>query len=45
VRIVSVPDGWVPPVAEAFAKKTMNALADLGERMGADPASWRVSPP
>jgi len=45
VRIVSVPDGWVPPVPEAFAKKTMNALADLGERMGADPASWRVSPP
>jgi hypothetical protein len=45
VRVVAVPDGWVPPVPEAFAKKTMNALADLGERMGADPASWRVSPP
>jgi hypothetical protein len=24
-----------------FVKETMNNLADLGERMGADPASWR----
>jgi hypothetical protein len=23
-----------------FVKETMNNLADLGERMGADPASW-----
>ena len=45
VRVVSVPDGWVPPTPDAFAKKTMNALADLGEGMGADPASWRVAPP
>jgi hypothetical protein len=23
----------------------MNALADMGEKMGADPASWRTSIP
>ena len=45
VRIVSVPDGWVAPVPKPFAKKTMNALADLGERMGADLASWSTQPP
>ena len=45
VRFVAVPDGWVAPKPNAFDKKTMNALADLGETMGADPASWRTSPP
>jgi hypothetical protein len=28
-----------------FIKETMNALADLGERRGADPASWRTEAP
>jgi predicted acylesterase/phospholipase RssA len=45
VRIAAVPDDFTPPKPEAFAKETMNALADLGERMGADPASWRTEAP
>ena len=45
VRVVSVPDGWAPPEPGPFVKKTMNALADLGEGMGADPASWRNESP
>ena len=40
VRIMAVPESWVPPVAGTFQKEVMNALADLGEKMGADPASW-----
>jgi len=31
---------WSPPGPGVFVKGTMNNLADLGERMGADPASW-----
>jgi hypothetical protein len=45
VRLVSIPDDWAPEKPGAFVKETMNALADLGERMGADPASWRTDPP
>jgi hypothetical protein len=30
----------VPSVPGTFKKEVMNALADLGEKMGADPASW-----
>jgi hypothetical protein len=45
VHIVSIPDDWSPPVAGTFAKETMNSLADLGEKMGADPSSWSTSPP
>ena len=40
VRVVSIPGDWVPPVPGVFKKETMNNLADLGEKMGADPASW-----
>jgi len=40
VRVIAVPDRWVPPVEGTFKKEVMNALADLGEKMGADPASW-----
>jgi hypothetical protein len=29
----------------AFVAETMNNLADLGERMGADPASWQTDLP
>jgi hypothetical protein len=43
VRLVAVPDGWIPPKPGAFMPESMNALADLGERMGADPHSWRTS--
>lgn len=42
VRIVAVPDGWVPPKPGTFVAESMNALADLGEKMGADPSSWRT---
>jgi hypothetical protein len=45
VRVIAVPDDFVPPKPGVFIKETMNALADLGERMGADPASWRTEAP
>jgi predicted acylesterase/phospholipase RssA len=45
VRVLAVPDTWVPPKPGTFVKEVMNALADLGERLGADPASWRTDPP
>src|SRR5262245_39617253 len=40
VRVVSIPPDWSPPVPGVFKKETMNSLSDLGEKMGADPASW-----
>jgi hypothetical protein len=45
VRIVSIPGDWFPPVPGIFIKESMNNLADLGEKMGADPASWSTEPP
>jgi predicted acylesterase/phospholipase RssA len=45
VRIVAIPGDWSAPVEGVFMKETMNNLADLGERMGADPKSWRTDPP
>jgi hypothetical protein len=45
VRVVSIPPDWSPPVPGVFKKETMNSLADLGEKMGADPASWSTEPP
>ena len=45
VRIVSIPADWFPPVPGTFIKESMNNLADLGEKMGADPASWSTEPP
>ena len=45
VRIVSIPGDWFPPVPGTFIKETMNNLTDLGEKMGADPASWSNEPP
>ena len=45
VRIVAVPDDWAPPKPGTFVRESMNELADLGERMGADPASWRTTSP
>ena len=40
IRLVSIPGDWFPPAPGVFVKETMNNLADLGERMGADPANW-----
>jgi len=45
VRVVSIPSDWSPPVPGVFIKETMNNLADLGKKMGADPASWSTEPP
>ena len=45
VRYIAVPDDWAPPKPGLFEKETMNALADMGERMGVDPASWQSDPP
>jgi hypothetical protein len=45
VRVVSISGTWSPPVPGVFIKETMNNLADLGEKMGADPASWSSEPP
>ena len=45
VRVMAVPDSWVPPKPGTFVKEVMNELADLGEKMGADPANWRTEAP
>lgn len=45
VRVMAVPEDWVPPKPGTFVKEVMNDLADLGERMGADPANWRTEAP
>ena len=45
VRVMAVPDEWIPPSPGNFQKDVMNSLADLGEKMGADPGSWRTDPP
>ena len=45
VRVAAVPDDFVPPKEGVFIKETMNALADIGQRMGADPNSWRTEQP
>jgi hypothetical protein len=45
VRLLAVPDSFVPPKPGSFVAEVMNELADIGERMGADPASWRTEAP
>ena len=45
VRLISVPEDWVPSQPGTFVKEVMNDLADLGEKMGADPKSWRTEAP
>lgn len=42
VRVLAIPDEWSPPVEGDFEKATMNSLADLGRRLGADHTSWQV---
>jgi hypothetical protein len=39
VRVIAVPDSWVPPSPGVFQTDVMNSLADRGEQMGADPTS------
>jgi hypothetical protein len=45
VCVASIPGDWSAPVAGTFVKETMNSLADVGEKLGADPASWSNEPP
>jgi hypothetical protein len=45
VRLMAVPDSYVPSKPGSFVAEVMNELADMGERMGADPASWRTDSP
>ncbi|MFM1822044.1 MAG: hypothetical protein RI967_310, partial [Planctomycetota bacterium] len=45
VRWVAIPDDWRPPVEGIFEKETMQDLAEIGARLGADPTSWRTTPP
>jgi predicted acylesterase/phospholipase RssA len=45
VRLISVPEDWVPSKPGTFVKEVMNELADMGERMGADPKSWSTEAP
>jgi hypothetical protein len=45
VRVVSIPGEWLPPTTKPFDKGTMNQLADIGEKMGADPISWVTALP
>jgi len=45
LRYVSIPDDWRPPRPGRFDPETMQSLADLGFRMGCDPASWRTRVP
>jgi hypothetical protein len=45
IRVAAIPGDWVPPEPGVFKEKTMNNLADLGERMGAEASSWLLDPP
>jgi predicted acylesterase/phospholipase RssA len=45
IRVMSIPGDWSPPKPGVFVKETMNNLADLGEKMGADPSRWQTEPP
>jgi hypothetical protein len=45
VRVMAVPDDYLPSKPGTFVKEVMNELADLGERMGADPKSWITEAP
>ncbi|MBX3385039.1 MAG: patatin-like phospholipase family protein [Phycisphaeraceae bacterium] len=42
VRVVSIPNDWVPPVEGEFQRETMESLAELGRTMGRDPNSWTL---
>lgn len=38
---IAVPDDFRVPVQGTFKKETMQALSELGTRLGQDPASWK----
>lgn len=41
LHFVAIPDEWRPPRPGIFQPETMQALADLGRKMGAKTVSWR----
>lgn len=41
-RYISIPDDWRAPKPGIFIKETMESLAELGLKMGADPAMWQT---
>jgi predicted acylesterase/phospholipase RssA len=45
VRLISVPEDYIPSQPGTFVKEVMNELVDLGEKMGADPKSWQTQAP
>jgi len=44
VRFIAIPDDWRAPDTSnaAFDKPTMDSLAALGQKLGADPNSWKI---
>lgn len=42
LRMIAIPSEWRPPVKGIMKKETMNNLADIGRKMGRDPASWQL---
>ncbi|MFM7260491.1 MAG: patatin-like phospholipase family protein [bacterium] len=45
VRWIAIPDEWRPKVEGVFKRETMSDLADIGARLGADPANWKTTAP
>lgn len=45
VRYISIDDTWTAKTPGPFVAETMNDLADMGERLGEDPKSWRETTP
>jgi predicted patatin/cPLA2 family phospholipase len=43
LRWMAIPDAWIPPQEGIFQPENMRALAELGMRLGVDPASWRTN--
>ncbi len=43
LRWVAIPDGWTPLQPGIFQPENMRGLAELGMRLGIDPASWRTN--
>lgn len=41
--VVAIPDYWRPPTTGTFKKETMDSLAELGQKLGRQPNSWRRS--
>lgn len=39
---IAIPDEWRAPRPGIFQRETMQSLADLGRKLGADPTSWRT---